>query len=195
LNYDGFEEEKKAEDRKSEPRTPSRKTPSALAKSKGGKTGKTANAMAIGKVDKFGAGNKAELLAQEKAEREKIKREADDQRKREAEDLKRKGGKNAAKNVIFAQYELDTRLNVYREVNPPPASLFIGLGWDETPDQKRKHYRRYYADELEFIKEVMPVVTPFDTYELKKGQSRGGGGLFSMFGGGKEDDSGAPSSE
>mmetsp|Transcript_9559 Transcript_9559/g.9180 ORF Transcript_9559/g.9180 Transcript_9559/m.9180 type:complete len:170 (+) Transcript_9559:357-866(+) len=41
----------------------------------------------------------------------------------------------------------------------------------------------------------MPVVTPFDSYELKKGQSRGGGGLFSFFGGKKEDESGAPSSE
>mmetsp|Transcript_21809 Transcript_21809/g.16159 ORF Transcript_21809/g.16159 Transcript_21809/m.16159 type:complete len:132 (+) Transcript_21809:1030-1425(+) len=118
------------------------------------------------------------------------------ERQREAEELKRSGGKNAAKNVLPAKYELDTRLNVYREVDPPPASLFIGLGWDETPNEGKKHYRRYYADELEFVKEVMPVVSPFDSYVLKKGQSRGAsGGLFGMFGGSKEDDSGAPSTE
>lgn len=31
------------------------------------------------------------------------------------------------------EYKLDERLNVHREVNPPPESLYMGLGWDETP--------------------------------------------------------------
>lgn len=44
----------------------------------------------------------------------------------------------------------------------PPESLFIGLGWDEKPEDKRKHYRRYFPDELENIKEIMPVPSPFD---------------------------------
>ena len=62
---------------------------------------------------------------------------------------------------------------------------------------KRKHYRRYYPDELENCTEVMPVSTPFDSYNLKRGQSRGGGGgLFGFLGGGgNTDDSGAPTTE
>jgi len=53
---------------------------------------------------------------------------------REAEELKRNGSKEAAKNVLYPTYFLDTRLNVYRENPPPPESLFIGLGWDENPE-------------------------------------------------------------
>jgi hypothetical protein len=45
----------------------------------------------------------------------------------------------------------------------------LGLGWDELPDSGKRHYRRYFPDELEFIKEIMPVVTPFHTYDIKKG--------------------------
>lgn len=81
------------------------------------------------------------------------------------------------------KYELDTRLNVYREVNPPPESLFIGLGWDETPESKQRHYRRYFTEELEKVKEVMPVPTPFATYEIKRGQSRGASKGWWPFGG------------
>jgi hypothetical protein len=33
--------------------------------------------------------------------------------------------------IVYAKYELDQRLKVDREVNPPPKELFIGLGWDE----------------------------------------------------------------
>jgi hypothetical protein len=74
----------------------------------------------------------------------------------------------------------------------------MGLGWDETPDQKRRHYRRYYPDELENIKEVMPVPTPFNQFDIKRGQSRGAskgllGGLFGSAP--KTDDSGAVSTE
>jgi len=113
---------------------------------------------------------KTELMAKDKEDRERMKRETDDIRKREAEELKRSGGgKDAIKNVLHPTYVLDTRLNVYREQNLPPESLFIGLGWDENPEQKRKHYRRYYPDELENITEIMPVPTPFDQYDLKRG--------------------------
>ncbi len=70
-------------------------------------------------------------------------------------------------------YTLDERLNVHRESNCPPESLFLGLGWDENPESKRKHYRRFYNQELETVKEVMPLSTPFDSFEIKKGQSRG----------------------
>ena len=80
----------------------------------------------------------------------------EDNRKRDLEEYKNSQENAAAKNVIMPQYELDKRLMVYREVNPPPDSLFMGLGWDEDDQTKRKHYRRYYPDELENIKEVMP---------------------------------------
>jgi hypothetical protein len=45
---------------------------------------------------------------------------------------------------------------VHREHNKPEESLFLPLGWDEHPEHKRKHYRKYFKDELEYIKEVMP---------------------------------------
>ena len=86
---------------------------------------------------------------------------------------------------------MDERLNVYRETNIPPESIYMGLGWDENPEQKRKHYRRFYPDELENCKEVMPVKTPFHEYMIKKGQSRGAS--KSWFGTNKTDDSGSVS--
>lgn len=60
-------------------------------------------------------------------------------------------------------------LNVHREINIPPESLYIGLGFDETPiEDKKKHYRRYYPDELENVKELMGEA-PFICYDLKRG--------------------------
>ena len=47
--------------------------------------------------------------------------------------------------------------------------MFIGLGWDEDKDTKRKHYRRYYADELENVEEILPNPSPFNQYDLKRG--------------------------
>lgn len=38
---------------------------------------------------------------------------------------------------------------------------------------KEKHYRRYYAKELEKVTEVLPIPTPFAQYDLKRGQTRG----------------------
>jgi len=32
-----------------------------------------------------------------------------------------------------------------------------------------RHYRRFYADELEHVTEIMPVESPFDQYYIKKG--------------------------
>ena len=66
-------------------------------------------------------------------------------------------------------YKLDERLNVHRETNIPPESIYIGLGWDDKPEDKRKHYRRYFPDELENIKEIMPIPSPFDQYNVMKG--------------------------
>ena len=67
----------------------------------------------------------------------------------------------------------DEILDVDRECNKPPESVFIGLGWDVDSTTKRKHYRRFYTDELENIRDGMEMVSPFQTYLIKRGQSRG----------------------
>lgn len=67
------------------------------------------------------------------------------------------------------QYALDDRLKVDVEVKQPPETLFLGLGWDPTSGSKIKHYRRFYPMELEKCTEVMPIPTPFEAFELKRG--------------------------
>jgi hypothetical protein len=37
----------------------------------------------------------------------------------------------------------------------------------------RKHYRRYYGQELEKVKEIMPKESPFNSYDIVRGRSRG----------------------
>jgi hypothetical protein len=86
------------------------------------------------------------------------------------------------------EYKMDERLKVNREVNVPPDSMYMGLGWDENPESKKRHYRRYYAKELEEVKEVMPVVSPFSSYEIKRGQSRGASNGWWPFGNNKKQD-------
>jgi hypothetical protein len=107
----------------------------------------------------------------------------------------KRAGTNPYKNILRPTYRLDEMLNVMREITKPPESLYIPLGYDEHPEDNRKHYRRYYPDELENIKELMPNPTPFDTFMLKKGQTRGAGKSFWPFSSKKEDDSGAVSTE
>ena len=78
---------------------------------------------------------------------------------------------------------MDERLKVLREVNFPPETLFLGLGFDLEPTSKTRHYRRFYPMELEKVAEVMPIPSPFETFELKRGQSRGASKGFWPFGG------------
>ena len=58
--------------------------------------------------------------------------------------------------IIMPEYKLDKRLKVEREVNPPSKELFIALGYDLDSTTKRKHYRHYFNDELENVKEIFP---------------------------------------
>jgi hypothetical protein len=67
------------------------------------------------------------------------------------------------------KYRRDTILECDREEGKPPESLYIGLGWDENATTKRKHYRRFYHDELENIKEVLEIASPFQTYSITRG--------------------------
>ena len=80
------------------------------------------------------------------------------------------------------EYKLDERLNVYREINVPPETMYLGLGWDDKPETKKRHYRRFYTQELETVKEVMPVVSPFASFDIMRGQSRGASQTWWPFG-------------
>ena len=87
-------------------------------------------------------------------------------------------------------YAFDERLKIKREIDPPPASLFVGLGFNKSAEESKKHYRRYYPDELENIKEVIPK-KPFHECVVRRGQQRGASkGFFSMFRKADTDDSG-----
>lgn len=57
--------------------------------------------------------------------------------------------------VIKPQYVFDNRLriDVEREDAIPPPSLYIEVGHDKAAGSGDKHYRRYYPDELEQVKE------------------------------------------
>ena len=94
--------------------------------------------------------------------------------------MKRAGDK-ANKVIVMPEYAMDQRLKVMREVNHPSDKIFIGLGYDDDDTTKRKHYRQFHPDELEFKQDLFSKPSPFDTYNLRIGQSRGlqSGGLFS----------------
>lgn len=58
----------------------------------------------------------------------------------------------------------------------PAATLYYEVGYDqvipEKPELCQKHYRRFYTDELENIKEIFPK-QPFHQADIIRGQSRG----------------------
>ena len=134
---------------------------------------------------------KKKLIAEENERTAKAKRDTEDERAREMEEFKSSGNATCS-NIIEPQYERDTILECDREINKPPESQYIGLGWDENAESKRKHYRRFYNDELENVKDVLGIGSPFNTYSITRGQSRGAkaGLLASIFNEVKEDESG-----
>ena len=136
------------------------------------------------------------MLALEKERQDKAKRDQIDETKREMEAFRAQGN-SSAKNVIMPKYKHDDVLDCDREIKKPPETLYIGLGWDEDSTTKRKHYRRFFNDELENVKAVLHFASPFQTYEIKRGQSRGASaGLWaSLMGEVKEDASGQVSTE
>ena len=89
-------------------------------------------------------------------EQERLKRDTEDERSKAEEEC------DEVKNIIWPKYELDETLAVDREVDVPPAALFLGLGWDEDRTTVRRHYRRYYNCELEKQKDVLPNESPFN---------------------------------
>jgi len=123
-----------------------------------------------------------------KENEEMEKRLVEDERKRERESMIR-AGQDASATILRPKYAEDPRLKVDKEVNPPPSNLYIPLGWDEDKDTGRKHYRKFYNDELENDTNIFPTPSPFNSYNLMRGQSRGGGGS-GMFSSGTKDASG-----
>ena len=100
-------------------------------------------------------------------------------------------------NVTYPKYQFDEKMQIDREVNPPPKLLFLGLGWDEDKETGRKHYRRFYTKDLEKVDTVLQKESPFNQYDLKRGQSRGASKSIwqSLTGNVKEDESGQTSTE
>ena len=80
--------------------------------------------------------------------------------------------KYVGKNVVYPTYHYDDRLKMHREDIPPPKTVFMPIGYDPNHNSKQKHYRRFYEDELENIKEVIPN-SPFQSFDIMRGQSRG----------------------
>lgn len=76
---------------------------------------------------------------------------------------------------------MDERLNVYKEVDAPPSTMFIGLGWDEDNNTKRKHYRQFFPDELEHKKDIFPTESPFNSYKIFHGVAKGNNDKPKMF--------------
>jgi hypothetical protein len=122
--------------------------------------------------DKFNPQLKEVLMAQEKEEREKAERDIEEARaKAEAEFLE-------TANVVMPKYRFDETMQIDRECEKPPVQLFIGLGWEK-------------------VKSVLPNESPFNQYDLKRGQSRGASKSVwqSLTGNVKEDESGQTSTE
>ena len=92
----------------------------------------------------------------------------------------------ASKNIITPKYSFDERLKIKREINKPPPTLYMELGHNEDPPENaeddKKHYRKYFPDELENNKDIFPK-HPFHKADIIRGQSRGlkKGGLLNLF--------------
>lgn len=141
-----------------------------------------------GKKNAYAVKSKKELREQmEKLDKMEASK-AELQRERDAAGLE-----DESKITLMPKYEKDHKLNIDREINVPPESIYIGLGWDADANSKRKHYRMYYNTELEKVKEIFmdlednpdenAIASPFHRFDLRRGQKRGlsnASGLFSF---------------
>lgn len=122
------------------------------------------------------AGLKGNLLNEKLAAQQNAKKELQDSRRRDMKAMKEKG-LNGNKIIIPPRYKFDDRLKVDREIDCPPPSLFIGLGFNPDSKAGKRHYRRYYPDELEDVQEVIPR-KPFYEEKIFRGQARGNSKSF-----------------
>lgn len=123
-------------------------------------------------IQKFDPRLKQQLLA--------LQEQKDAQRRLKNDEERKKAEANFENcdNVIMPKYRLDEKMCIDREYDCPPEQMFIGLGWDEDATTERRHYRRYYPDELENCTDVLPIPSPFNQYNLKRGKSRGAKASF-----------------
>jgi len=85
----------------------------------------------MGASDTFRSGvDKKAAMAEFKRAETLKKRIAEDEKLRDMEALNAKGDE-AHSVVIMPKYKTDERLKVDKEIDPPPATMFVGLGWDE----------------------------------------------------------------
>lgn len=75
------------------------------------------------------------------------------------------------------QYVKDERLKVYREVASPPESLYMPIGYDgavtdQKPTAGKRHYRKFYMDELENNREIFKKSVFYEA-PVMRGQPRG----------------------
>ena len=84
----------------------------------------------------------------------------------------KKDFEDSHKNVLLPRYEFDNRLKMMREVNKPPPSLYMEIGYNATPPMNpevdKKHYRKFYDDELENCKDIFEE-SPFYTVDVVRG--------------------------
>jgi len=128
-----------------------------------------------------------ELMEVYNSQAEAIERESDAARKNAEKSMQAKNDGKEMRMLMRPKYEADPRLNCQRETDKPPTLIYEELGWDRTPGEGvgEKHYRRFVDRELEHATEVMSRPSEFNCYEIKRGQTRGASGGFSLFGGPK----------
>lgn len=101
--------------------------------------------------------------------------------------------KDGASNVVYPKYKWDDRIKVDVEVEFPPEKIFLPVGYNvKKPadgEVGNKHYRRYYPDELENVKDNNGdhlVVSPFLSEKItrcEKPKKKKKGVLGGLFGG------------
>ena len=73
--------------------------------------------------------------------------------------------KDGGRNKIMPRYQYDERLKRDMECDIPDSKLFLEIGFNKTPEDQIKHYRRYFQKELENVEEVMQD-SPFLTEKI-----------------------------
>lgn len=74
------------------------------------------------------------------------------------------------------QFEDDDRQRRKIEVNRPDDSIYYAIGYNREPEDGLKHYRYFINEEMENTEYIGE--SPFNIYEINRGQSRGLDGLM-----------------
>ena len=75
------------------------------------------------------AGTRANLTKKKVEVKINEKFELEQQRQRDADMMEDMGAKGS-QNLIDPEYAYDERLKIHREINPPPESLYIAIGFN-----------------------------------------------------------------